>query len=72
MYKTSVASFVTQFLELDGVACLASFLGRMDYALAESAVHTALIGCFKALMNNSVWMPLTLHDLHLIIAKSTF
>jgi len=26
----------------------------MDYQVAESNIHTAAIGCFKALMNNSV------------------
>lgn len=47
-------SFVTQFLELDGLQCLENFLSNMDYQVGESNIHTAVIGCFKALMNNSV------------------
>lgn len=48
------SSFVTRFLELEGVQCLEKFLTNMDFQVAESNIHTAAIGCFKALMNNSV------------------
>lgn len=45
--------FVTQFIELDGLSCVLNFLKSMDYEAAESSIHTSLIGCIKALMNNS-------------------
>ncbi|EEC07046.1 disheveled associated activator of morphogenesis, putative, partial [Ixodes scapularis] len=46
-------SFVTRFLDQDGMSCLLNFLGGMDYNTAQSPIHTSLIGCVKALMNNS-------------------
>uniref|UniRef100_A0AAQ4QDZ5 Dishevelled associated activator of morphosis 2 n=1 Tax=Gasterosteus aculeatus aculeatus TaxID=481459 RepID=A0AAQ4QDZ5_GASAC len=46
-------SFVTRFIELDGLTCLLNFLRSMDYETSESRVHTSVIGCIKALMNNS-------------------
>ncbi|UYV74716.1 DAAM2 [Cordylochernes scorpioides] len=48
-----VCSFVTRFLNQDGLSTLLFFLQKMDYNTAESSIHTALIGCVKALMNNS-------------------
>ena len=30
------------------------FLAAMDYDTRQSSIHTALLGCTKALMNNSV------------------
>lgn len=48
-----VYSFVTRFIDLDGLSCILNFLKSMDYESAESQVHTSLIGCIKALMNNS-------------------
>uniref|UniRef100_A0A8C6UZI9 Dishevelled associated activator of morphogenesis 2 n=1 Tax=Neogobius melanostomus TaxID=47308 RepID=A0A8C6UZI9_9GOBI len=45
--------FVTRFIELDGLTCLLNFLRSMDYETCESRVHTSVIGCIKALMNNS-------------------
>ncbi|XP_060571050.1 disheveled-associated activator of morphogenesis 1-like [Ruditapes philippinarum] len=51
--RTQPMSFVTEFLELDGLQCLGNFLTNMDYQVAESSIHTAVIGCFKALMNSS-------------------
>lgn len=45
--------FVTRFIELDGLTCLLNFLRSMDYETSESRVHTSVIGCIKALMNNS-------------------
>uniref|UniRef100_S4R6S4 Dishevelled associated activator of morphogenesis 1b n=1 Tax=Petromyzon marinus TaxID=7757 RepID=S4R6S4_PETMA len=45
--------FVTRFIELDGLSCLLNFLKKMDYETAESQIHTSVIGCIKALMNNS-------------------
>lgn len=46
-------SFVTRFIELDGLSCILNFLKTMDYETTESQSHTSLIGCIKALMNNS-------------------
>ncbi|KFQ75361.1 Disheveled-associated activator of morphogenesis 2, partial [Phaethon lepturus] len=45
--------FVTRFIELDGLSCLLNFLKSMDYETSESRIHTSVIGCIKALMNNS-------------------
>uniref|UniRef100_A0A3B4XIZ7 Dishevelled associated activator of morphogenesis 1b n=1 Tax=Seriola lalandi dorsalis TaxID=1841481 RepID=A0A3B4XIZ7_SERLL len=38
---------------LDGLSCILNFLKSMDYETTESQIHTSLIGCIKALMNNS-------------------
>uniref|UniRef100_A0A8C9VRH3 Dishevelled associated activator of morphogenesis 1b n=1 Tax=Scleropages formosus TaxID=113540 RepID=A0A8C9VRH3_SCLFO len=46
-------SFVTRFIDLDGLTCILNFLKTMDYETTESQIHTSLIGCIKALMNNS-------------------
>uniref|UniRef100_F6S6G7 Dishevelled associated activator of morphosis 2 n=1 Tax=Ornithorhynchus anatinus TaxID=9258 RepID=F6S6G7_ORNAN len=51
--RTQPMRFVTRFMELDGLSCLLSFLKCMDYQTSESAIHTAVIGCVKALMNNT-------------------
>uniref|UniRef100_A0A8D0DCC8 Disheveled-associated activator of morphogenesis 1 n=1 Tax=Sander lucioperca TaxID=283035 RepID=A0A8D0DCC8_SANLU len=45
--------FVTRFIDLDGLSCILNFLKSMDYETSNSQVHTSLIGCIKALMNNS-------------------
>lgn len=45
--------FVTRFIDLDGLTCILNFLRTMDYETTESQIHTSLIGCIKALMNNS-------------------
>uniref|UniRef100_A0A8C7F180 Dishevelled associated activator of morphogenesis 1b n=1 Tax=Oncorhynchus kisutch TaxID=8019 RepID=A0A8C7F180_ONCKI len=45
--------FVTRFIDLDGLTCILNFLKTMDYETTESQIHTSLIGCIKALMNNS-------------------
>uniref|UniRef100_A0A8B9RL75 Dishevelled associated activator of morphogenesis 2 n=1 Tax=Astyanax mexicanus TaxID=7994 RepID=A0A8B9RL75_ASTMX len=45
--------FVTRFIELDGLTCLLNFLKSMDFETSESRIHTSIIGCIKALMNNS-------------------
>lgn len=42
-----------RFIELDGLSCLLNFLKSMDYETSESRIHTSVIGCIKALMNNS-------------------
>ena len=47
-------SFVVRFIEQEGLQCILNFLTRMDYQVSESSIHTAAIGCLKALMNNSV------------------
>ncbi|KAJ7409683.1 hypothetical protein WISP_112981 [Willisornis vidua] len=51
--RTQPMRFVTRFIELDGLSCLLNFLKSMDYATSESRIHTSVIGCIKALMNNS-------------------
>ncbi|NXE76491.1 DAAM1 protein, partial [Cochlearius cochlearius] len=48
------SEFVTRFIDLDGLSCILNFLKSMDYETAESRIHTSLIGCIKALMNNSL------------------
>lgn len=48
-----IPRFVTRFIELDGLTCLLNFLHSMDYETSESRIHTSVIGCIKALMNNS-------------------
>ncbi|KAG9336836.1 hypothetical protein JZ751_003184 [Albula glossodonta] len=50
---SKVPEFVTRFIELDGLTCLLNFLKSMDYETSESRIHTSIIGCIKALMNNS-------------------
>uniref|UniRef100_A0AAY4AH27 Dishevelled associated activator of morphogenesis 2 n=1 Tax=Denticeps clupeoides TaxID=299321 RepID=A0AAY4AH27_9TELE len=51
--RTQPMRFVTRFIELDGLTCLLNFLKSMDYDTSESRIHTSVIGCIKALMNNS-------------------
>uniref|UniRef100_A0AAX7URA7 Dishevelled associated activator of morphogenesis 2 n=1 Tax=Astatotilapia calliptera TaxID=8154 RepID=A0AAX7URA7_ASTCA len=53
LFLLSSIRFVTRFIELDGLTCLLNFLRSMDYETSESRVHTSVIGCIKALMNNS-------------------
>ncbi|KAG7265270.1 hypothetical protein CRUP_020516 [Coryphaenoides rupestris] len=50
---TSWPEFVTRFIDVDGLTCILNFLRSMDYETTESQIHTSLIGCVKALMNNS-------------------
>lgn len=52
--RTSTHSFVIKFIELDGLLAILDCLERMDYFTAQTSIHTSLIGCLKALMNNSV------------------
>lgn len=47
-------SFVVRFIELNGLQIILDFLSNMDYETAQSPIHTSMIGCIKALMNNSV------------------
>ncbi|XP_017787328.1 PREDICTED: disheveled-associated activator of morphogenesis 1 isoform X2 [Nicrophorus vespilloides] len=51
--RTSTHSFVIKFIELEGLPALLDFLTNMDYFTAQSTIHTSIIGCVKALMNNS-------------------
>ncbi|KAK7502698.1 hypothetical protein BaRGS_00005948, partial [Batillaria attramentaria] len=51
--RTQPMSFVVHFIQQNGLQCLLDFLGKMDYTTLESSVHTSVIGCIKALMNNS-------------------
>ncbi|XP_041132548.1 disheveled-associated activator of morphogenesis 1-like isoform X2 [Polyodon spathula] len=52
--RTQPMRFVTRFIDLDGLTCILNFLKSMDYETTESQIHTSLIGCIKALMNNSL------------------
>uniref|UniRef100_A0A8C6VKM6 Dishevelled associated activator of morphosis 1 n=1 Tax=Naja naja TaxID=35670 RepID=A0A8C6VKM6_NAJNA len=52
--RTKPMRFVTRFIDLDGLSCILNFLKSMDYETSESRIHTSLIGCIKALMNNSL------------------
>ena len=40
-------------MEADGLGCLLNLLAGMDWDTGQSAIHTAALGCVKALMNNS-------------------
>ncbi|ENN80142.1 hypothetical protein YQE_03428, partial [Dendroctonus ponderosae] len=51
--RTSTHSFVIKFIESKGLKGLLNFLKAMDYFTAQSSIHTSIIGCVKALMNNS-------------------
>ena len=46
--------FVSRFFELDGLSCILNFLSNMVPEVRESRIHTSVIGCVKALMNNAV------------------
>ncbi len=52
--RTQPHSYVLRFVETDGLIHLLDALSAMDYDTSQSTVHTSLIGCVKALMNNSV------------------
>ena len=52
--RTQPNSFVIKFLELEGLEACQKFLNSMDHSTAESSIHSSLIGCVKALMNNTV------------------
>ncbi|XP_078314875.1 disheveled-associated activator of morphogenesis 1-like isoform X2 [Crassostrea virginica] len=51
--RTQPMSFVTRFIEQEGLQSLLKFLENMDYKTCQSSIHTSVIGCLKALMNNS-------------------
>ncbi|KAK7601114.1 hypothetical protein V9T40_008555 [Parthenolecanium corni] len=51
--RTQPHSYVLRFVEMDGLIHLLDALSAMDYDTSQSSVHTSLIGCVKALMNNS-------------------
>ncbi|XP_013391279.1 disheveled-associated activator of morphogenesis 1-like, partial [Lingula anatina] len=51
--RTQPMRFVTRFIELDGLQCLLRFLENLDFETCQGAIHTSVIGCIKALMNNS-------------------
>lgn len=52
--RTSAHSFVLRFIELNGLSVLLDILRSLDIRVANSPLHSSLIGCLKALMNNSV------------------
>lgn len=51
--RTQPLRFVHRFIELEGLDCLLGFLEKMDFETSQTKIHTAAIGCFKALMNSS-------------------
>ncbi|XP_054088534.1 disheveled-associated activator of morphogenesis 1 isoform X2 [Zeugodacus cucurbitae] len=51
--RTSTHSFVLRFVDLEGLPCLLDLLQKMDVCVVNSLLHTRIIGCIKALMNNS-------------------
>ncbi|XP_059163759.1 disheveled-associated activator of morphogenesis 2-like [Physella acuta] len=51
--RTQTLSFVVSFIEKGGLQCLLDFLSKMEYETSEGPLHTSVIGCIKALMNNS-------------------
>ncbi|KAB7497602.1 hypothetical protein Anas_00141 [Armadillidium nasatum] len=55
--KTALAThsntFIGEFVEAGGLASLLSFLEAMDESSKEGSMHTNLVACVKALMNNS-------------------
>jgi dishevelled associated activator of morphogenesis len=53
--RTSAHSFVLKFIEYLGLPALLNVLEAItDANVVNSSLHTSLIGCIKALMNNSV------------------
>lgn len=53
--RTSAHSFVLKFMEYQGLPALLNVLDAIsDIFVANNPLHTSLIGCIKALMNNSV------------------
>jgi dishevelled associated activator of morphogenesis len=52
--RTSAHSFVIRFIDHEGMPALLDLLQALDIRVANSSMHTSLIGCIKALMNNSV------------------
>lgn len=52
--RTSAHSFVLRFVESNGLSALLDILRLLDIRVANSPMHSSLIGCLKALMNNSV------------------
>ncbi len=65
MRKINVS--LKRFVDCDGLSALLDFLSSLDYETAQGSVHTSLLGCLKALMNNSVQ-----NDTHLLCSQTTF
>ncbi|XP_037803931.1 disheveled-associated activator of morphogenesis 2-like [Penaeus monodon] len=55
--KTALATqsntFVNEFMEAGGLTALLQFLTKMEDTTFQSTIHTNVIACVKALMNNS-------------------
>lgn len=51
--RTQPMSFVKSFIELNGLDCLLEYLKTMEYSTLTSGIHRAIIGCIKALLNNT-------------------
>jgi hypothetical protein len=70
--RTQPHSFVLKFVEQGGLEALLDFLGNLDHETKQSPLHTTLIGCLKALMNNSVSKILQLFLSLLLILGTQF
>ena len=54
VHKVVCLTYVVNVLQEDGLKCLLDLLAGMDWDTGQSSIHTAALGCVKALMNNSV------------------
>lgn len=52
--RTQPHSFVVRFVQADGLVTLLGVLASMKHNTQQGTLHTAIIGCIKALMKNSV------------------
>jgi Diaphanous GTPase-binding Domain len=70
--RTQPHSFVLKFVEQGGLEALLDFLGNLDHETKQSPLHTTLIGCLKALMNNSVSKFKYIYFFHLFNSGNNF
>lgn len=52
--RTQPHSFVLRFVQAGGLVTLLGVLSSMNYDTRQGAMHTSIIGCITALMNDSV------------------
>ncbi|KAL1455142.1 hypothetical protein WDU94_009258 [Cyamophila willieti] len=51
--RTQPHSFVLRFIECEGLLTLLEYLKNLDHYSGQTSLHCSIIGCIKALMNNS-------------------
>uniref|UniRef100_A0A8D8QX99 Disheveled-associated activator of morphogenesis 1 n=1 Tax=Cacopsylla melanoneura TaxID=428564 RepID=A0A8D8QX99_9HEMI len=51
--RTQPHSFVLRFIECEGLLTLLEYLKKLDHYSGQTSLHCSIIGCIKALMNNS-------------------